>query len=60
MNTKANTKTRELDQQKRGLQDDHDPSDLGQQQANRTRGVQYKPQPRPGEKNDPKNPKPEE
>jgi hypothetical protein len=56
MNTKANTKARELDQKKRGLQDDHDPNDLGQQQANRPGGVQY----RPGEKSDPKNPKPEE
>jgi hypothetical protein len=56
MNTKANTKARELDQKKRGLQDDHDPNDLGQQQANRPGGVQY----RPDEKSDPKNPKPEE
>jgi hypothetical protein len=58
MNTKANTKTKgsELDQQKRGLQDDHDPNDLGQQQANRTGGFQYK----PGEKSNPKNSKPEE
>jgi hypothetical protein len=54
MNT--NTKASELDQEKRGLQDDHDPSDLGQRQANRTGGVQY----RPDEKRDPKNPKPDE
>jgi hypothetical protein len=54
MNT--NTKGSELDQKKRGLQDDHDPSDLGQQQANRTSGVQH----RADETRDPKNPKPEE
>jgi hypothetical protein len=52
-NTKTNTKPSELDQQTRGLQDDHDPNDLGQQQANHTGGVSY----RSGEKRDPKNPK---
>jgi hypothetical protein len=51
-----NKRARELDQEKRGLQDDHDPSDLGQQQANRTRGIRD----RPDEKSDPKNQKPEE
>jgi hypothetical protein len=35
--------TTELDQSKRGLQDDHDPTDLGQRSANTKRGVQYKP-----------------
>jgi hypothetical protein len=48
--------TTPLDQSKRGLQDDHDPSDVGQRSANQTGGVQYQPR----EKNDPKNPKPEE
>jgi hypothetical protein len=28
-----------LDQNKRGLQDDHDPSDIGQKSANRKGGV---------------------
>ena len=51
-----NKKARELDQQKRGLQDDHDPSDLGQQQANRTGGVQD----RADEKRDPKDSNPDE
>jgi hypothetical protein len=30
----------DLDQSKRGLQDDHDPNDLGQKQANKKRGVE--------------------
>jgi hypothetical protein len=35
-------KLTDLDQQKRGLQDDHDPSDMGQKQADRRGGVRYK------------------
>jgi hypothetical protein len=46
----------DLDRSKRGLQDDHDPSDAGQRSANKPGGVQYKPR----EQSDPKNPKPEE
>jgi hypothetical protein len=32
-------KTSGLDQAKRGLQDDHDPNDLGQKSANKPRGA---------------------
>jgi hypothetical protein len=46
----------DLDQAKRGLQDDHDPGDVGQKQANRRHGVPYK----PGEESDSKTPEPEE
>jgi hypothetical protein len=46
----------ELDQQKAGLQDVHDPTDIGQRQANNTGGTRSD----EVEKSDPKNPKPEE
>lgn len=29
----------DIDQRKRGLQDDHDPSDLGQRSANKQQGI---------------------
>lgn len=46
----------ELDQQKVGLQDDHDPTDIGQCQANDTGGIRSN----QAEKSDPENPKHEE
>jgi hypothetical protein len=36
---KSGEQTSALDQSKRGLQDDHDPNDIGQKQANRKGGI---------------------